>query len=259
MIEQQRHHSILRIIADRPFVGVTQLADALNASLATVRRDLNALARGGHLKRVRGGAQACRHDTYQRIENNVEPSRRINWPQKRTIARAAAELVRDGQSIFINGGTTTFAMSEFLFDHELDILTNSIAVGAALLNSRNRITLCGGTIFREQNIILSPFDADGAENYWGDLLFTGCYAVNGLFMMETDPLNVQAIRKLLKHSSHWVVLADSSKLRRTSSMIVAKVRDIDTLKTDDGITDSELTIFADAGVKVIVVSVSEMP
>jgi DeoR family ulaG and ulaABCDEF operon transcriptional repressor len=259
MIEQQRHHSILRMIADQPFVGVTQLAEALSASLATIRRDLNALARGGHLERVRGGAQACRRDTRQRIEGNTEPSRVINWPQKRAIARAAAKLVCDRQSIFVNGGTTTFAMCEFLVDHELDILTNSIAVGAALLNSRNRITLSGGTVFREQNIILSPFDADGVDNYWGDLLFTGCYGVNSQFMMESDPLNVQAIRKLLKHSSHWVVLADSTKLRRTSSMIVANIKNIGTLITDEGATPPELTAFADAGVEVIVASVSEMP
>lgn len=257
MIEQQRHHSILRMIADHPFLGVAQLADVLGASLATVRRDLNVLARSGHLKRVRGGAQACRHEIQTRIEGSVDPSRAINGPRKRAIARAAVKFIRDGQSIFMNGGTTTFAMCEFLVNRELDILTNSIAVGAALLNSRNRITLCGGTIYREQNIILSPFDTDGADNYWGDLLFTGCYGVNGQFMMESDPLNVRAIAKLLKRSSHWVVLADSSKLRRTSSMIVANIKNIGTLITDDGATPSELAAFADAGVKVVVASESE--
>ena len=76
-------------------------------------------------------------------------------------------------------------------------------------------------------------------------------------MMESDPLNVQAIRKLLERSSHCVVLADSSKLSRTSSMIVAK--DIGTLITDEGATPPELAGFAEAGVNVIVASVSEMP
>ncbi len=106
---------------------------------------------------------------------------------------------------------------EFLADHDLDILTNSFPIAAKLLaTSRNRITLPGGTIFREQNIVLSPFDNDTIENFWGNKLFTGCYGLNRFGIMEADPLMVQAQTKLLKRTEDVIVMADSSKLRQKS-------------------------------------------
>ena len=149
-------------------------------------------------------------------------SQDVNVPQKRAIARASAELIVPGESIIINGGTTTFALVEFLENSDLDILTNSFPIAAKLFaTSRNRITLPGGTLFREQNIVLSPFENDTIESFWGNKLFVGCYGLNRFGMMEADPLIVQAQTKLLKRSEHVIVMADSSKLRRKSAMIVA--------------------------------------
>jgi len=112
-------------------------------------------------------------------------SQDVNVPQKRAIARAAAELIAPGESIIINGGTTTFALVEFLENSDLDILTNSFPIAAKLFaTSRNRITLPGGTLFREQNIVLSPFENDTIESFWGNKLFVGCYGLNRFGMME---------------------------------------------------------------------------
>ena len=126
-----------------------------------------------------------------------------------------------------------------------------------LATSRNRITLPGGTVFREQNIVLSPFDTDVIENFWGHKLFTGCYGVNRFGLMEADPLIVQAQRKLLRRTEHVVVLADSSKLRRQSSMVVSSLQSIATLVTDDGATSEELDVFREAQIEVVVATVSE--
>src|SRR4029077_15448205 len=123
-------------------------------------------------------------------------SQTINVPQKRAIARAAAQLIYAGEGILINGGTTTLGLVEFLQNHELDILTNSFPIAAQLLATSRP----GDTIFREQNIVLSPFENDVAENFCGNRLFTGCYALNCFGLMETDPLIVQALRKLLRQS-----------------------------------------------------------
>jgi DeoR family transcriptional regulator, ulaG and ulaABCDEF operon transcriptional repressor len=259
MLERERQHLIVKVVNERSFAGVGELVELLSASEATIRRDINALAASGEIRRIRGGAEAVR-PRYQAhlVGMPFAISQSIHVPQKRAIARAAAQLIGPGDSIIINGGTTTFALVEFLTGHELDILTNSFPIAAQLLaTSRNRITVPGGTIFREQNIVLSPFDSDAIENFWGTRLFTGCYGVNRFGIMETDPLIVQAQKKLLKRSENVVVMADSSKLRRRSSMIVAPLANVTTLITDSGATPEEVEVFKAAGIEVIVATVAE--
>ncbi len=246
---KERHNLILKLVEERSIVGVGDLLELLGASEATIRRDINALAEKGEVKRIRGGAEAVRprHQPHL-VGMPFAMSQDVSVPQKRAIARAAAALIGPGESIIINGGTTTYALVEFLENSDLDILTNSFPIAAKLFaTSRNRITLPGGTIFREQNIVLSPFENDTIQSFWGNKLFVGCYGLNRFGMMEADPLIVQAQTKLLKRSEHVIVMADSSKLRRKSAMIVAGLDRINTIVTDDGRAPEELEDFRNAG------------
>lgn len=259
MLEAERHRVILKLLQERSVVGVTTLVEMLGASEATVRRDINALAELEMLRRIRGGAQSI-SPTHQGhlVGMPFEFSRDIGAPQKRAIARAASELIKDGDSIIVNGGTTTFALVEFLTDRTLDILTNSIPIVTKLLaTSSNRVTLPGGTVYREQNIVLSPYESDSIDHFWGQKLLTGCYGLNRFGLMETDPLIVQAEIKLLKRADELVVMADSRKLRQRSSMVVAPLDRISTLITDDGAREEDLDMFRAAGITVVKAVVQE--
>ncbi|HEY5806349.1 MAG TPA: DeoR/GlpR family DNA-binding transcription regulator [Povalibacter sp.] len=259
MLERERHHLILKLVEERSFVGVAELLELLDASEATIRRDINTLAERGELQRIRGGAEALR----PRLQSHLvgmpfSVNQDIAVPQKRAIARAAAALIGKTESIIINGGTTTFALVEFLADQDLDVLTNSFPIAAKLLaTSRNRITLPGGTIYREQNIVLSPFSNDTIDNFWGHKLFTGCFGLNRFGLMEADPLIVQAQTKLLKRSEEVIVMADSRKLRQKSAMIVTGLDRISTIITDEGAREDELEVFRTAGIKVVIAKVTE--
>jgi DeoR family ulaG and ulaABCDEF operon transcriptional repressor len=257
MLEAERHRVILKLIQERSVVSVSDLVEILGTSEATVRRDVNSLADNGQIRRIRGGAEALtpRHEAHL-VGVPFEMSRAIAGPQKQAIARAAAELIKDGESIIINGGTTTFALVDYLAERDLDILTNSIPIVSKLLaTSRNRVIIPGGTIYREQNIVLSPFENDTIEHFWGQKLLTGCYGLNRFGMMEADPLIVQAQTRLLKRADELVILADSRKFRQRSSMIVAPLERISTIVTDDGVKDEDLELFRSAGIKVIKVAV----
>lgn len=260
MLEAERHRVIARLVGERSVVSISDMQEMLGASEATVRRDVNAMAEQGLLRRIRGGAESLtpRHEAHL-VGMPFELSQGIGIAKKRAIARAAAELIKEGDSIIINGGTTTYALVEFLANLHLDILTNSIPIVTKLLaTSRNRVVLPGGTIFREQNIVLSPYESDGViEHFWGQKLFTGCYGLNRFGMMETDPLIVQAETRLLKRADELVVIADSRKLRQRSSMIVAPLDRISTLVTDDGAKDDELELFRQAGIEVVVTTVEK--
>jgi DeoR family ulaG and ulaABCDEF operon transcriptional repressor len=253
MLEAERHRLIIKLLRERSVASVGDLVELLDASEATVRRDINALAEAGQIRRIRGGAEALtpRHEAHL-VGVPFALNRGLGAAPKRAIARAAAALVTDGSSIIINGGTTTHALVEFLADKQLDILTNSLPIVNALLaTSRSRVVLPGGTVFREQNIVLSPYDQDTTEHFWGEQLFMGCYGINRFGLMEADPLIVQAQQKLLKRADKLIVMADARKLRQRSSMVVVGLDRVTTLITDDGATDEEIALFSERGIQVI--------
>lgn len=257
MLEAERQKLILKLVQERSIVSIADLVDMLDASDATVRRDINAMAERGEIRRIRGGAEAVRprHEAHL-VGTPFALSRDMHVPQKRAIAKAAAALIEDGGSIIISGGTTTFAMVEFLAERTLDILTNSIPIVTQLLStSRNRVTIPGGTIFREQNLVLSPFENDTIENFRAETMFTGCYGINGFGLMEADPLIVQSHVRLLRRTDKLIVMADSSKLQQRSSMIVARLERVGILITDDGATHEQLALFRKAGIEVITATV----
>lgn len=258
MIERERHSAILGLLQDKPVVSVAELVTALGASAATVRRDIAALAAGGELRRVRGGIEAVQARPQMRLAGTpFDEAKATAVAQKRAIGRAAAALVVPGANLIVNGGTTTLAMVEHLPRSGLNVLTNSMPIAQRLLEaSSNRVSLPGGTVFREQNIILSPFEADSLENFRAEIMFTGCFGIGRFGMMDADPLIVKSELRLLRLAERLVVLADSRKLRRTGSMVVVGLDRIATLITDDGATEAELAVFREAGVKVILAAVA---
>jgi DeoR family ulaG and ulaABCDEF operon transcriptional repressor len=254
MLEAERHRIILKLLQERSIISVSDLVEILDASDATVRRDVNALAEAGKIRRIRGGAESIhpRHEAHL-VGTPFALNRDLAVPQKRAIARAAAALIEDTDSIIINAGTTTLALTEFLAGRQLDILTNSVPIIARLhATSRNRVSIPGGTIFREQNIVISPFEDDTVASFWAQKLFTGCYGINRHGVMEADPLIVQAQARLLKRTEQVIVLADSSKLHQRSPIIVMPLEKVSVLITDDGAREADLEELRAAGIKIII-------
>jgi DeoR family ulaG and ulaABCDEF operon transcriptional repressor len=172
--------------------------------------------------------------------------------EKRAIARAAAKLIEPGDSIIISGGTSTYALIEFLPQEGLDIFTNSLPIITHLIGfRRHRLTVPGGTIFREQDIILSPFEDDATNHFSAKTLFTSCFGINRSGLMEADPLIVQSHIRLLRRCEQVVVLADRRKLSQRSSMVVAGIERVNVLVTDKGARDEDLEPLRSAGVRIV--------
>jgi len=180
----------------------------------------------------------------------------LNTRQKQAIAKEAVALCEDGDPIIINGGTTTFQMVHFLANRRMQVFTNSFNIAEHLLkHSKNTIMLSGGTIYREQNIILSPFDNDVTRNFYARRMFMGAQGLGPLGLMEADPLLIQAEQKLIDQADELVVLADSTKFKKRSSLILCGLKRITTIITDSGIEDREAAMLEEAGVNLIVADV----
>jgi DeoR family ulaG and ulaABCDEF operon transcriptional repressor len=257
MHESERHRIILSAVQDRPVATVTDLVSLTGASEATVRRDIATLHVQKRLRRVRGGAEAISPPQFVGLAGRpFSVNETMHGAQKRAIAKAAVDLCQDGEPIIINGGTTTFQMVHPLSVRRLQVFTNSFPIAEHLLkHSKNTILLPGGTIYREQNIILSPFDNDVARNFYARRMFMGAQGLSALGLMEADPLLIQAEQKLIGQADELVVLVDSSKFARRSSLILCPLSRIHTVITDDGISDRDAAMLDAADVKLIVAQV----
>jgi len=254
MHEKERHRVILSAVQEKPVVTVQEMVELTESSEATIRRDIATLHVQKKLRRVRGGAESINPPQFPGLAGRpFSVNETINIAQKRAIASKAVDLCDDGDAIIINGGTTTFQMVHPLAVKRMQVFTNSFPIAEHLLkHSKNTIMLSGGAIYREQNIILSPFDNDVTRNFYAKRMFMGAQGLGHLGLMETDPLLIQAEHKLINQADELVVLADSSKFKKRSSLILCPLERITTVITDNGISDEDRHMLETAGVKVIV-------
>jgi DeoR family transcriptional regulator, ulaG and ulaABCDEF operon transcriptional repressor len=255
MHERERWQRILKLVRERQLVRVNTLMTELDASSATLRRDLVKLEEMGQLRRVHGGAEAIEAAQQSHLAtHSFGVSQTLNAGRKRAVAQAAAALCNDGDSIIINAGSTTWFMAEFLREKRMQVLTNSVPISMELIaTSYNRIVLPGGEVFREQGIILSPFDEDAIQHFTASKMFMSCYAISHMGIIEGDPLIARAEAKLLSRAEQLIVIADSSKFEPRGSMAVCQLSRVHTLITDEGAPPQMLDQIRSKGVQVVVV------
>lgn len=255
MHERERHRIILSAIQEKPVVTVQDIAELTEASEATIRRDIAALHVQGKLRRVRGGAEAVHPPQQGNLAARpFRVSESVNIDKKRAIARAAVELCEEGDSIIINGGTTTFQMVHFMSARRLQVMTNSFAIAEHLVkHSKCTVSVPGGAIYRDQSLILSPFENDAIRNFYARRMFIGAQGISSHGVMEPDALVIQSEQRLMRQADELIVMVDSSKFNRRSSMILCPLENVSTIITDDGVSEEAVAMLENAGVKVLTV------
>jgi DeoR family transcriptional regulator, ulaG and ulaABCDEF operon transcriptional repressor len=245
---------ILTQVRERGVIRVRDLVAATAASSATLRRDLVKLEEMGQVRRVHGGIEAIEASEQSHLATRpFGISQTINAERKRWVAKAAAELCQDGESIILNAGSTTWYMAEFLRARRMQILTNSFPIAQELIaSSQNRIVLPGGELYREQGIILSPFDEDAIQHFTASKMFMSCFSITPMGIIEGDPLIARAEAKLLARAETLIVIADSSKFQPRGSMAVCPLARVHTLVTDDGAPEQFLDHARSLGIKVVI-------
>lgn len=251
----EREAAIFGLLEDRGFVSFRELERRLDASPATIRRDLERLAVEGRVVRVHGGAKlpadlgVAASLTGVPFHQNISRNREA----KEAIGKAAAELCQPGEGVIIDGGSTTLQMCPHLDGLGLQVLTNSLHIVSALLpQPTTRITVPGGAVFREQNIILAAAGDDLMPRFHAPKLFLGAAAIGPQGIMQADIVLVAAERRLIERAEKVIVLVDGSKFQGPSGHVVCGLEEVDVVVTDDSIADTQRKMLAQAGVQVVV-------
>ena len=261
MVSHKRRKELLKMVVEREKLTIKQLSGLLDASPATIRRDIDWLAERSLLVKTKGGAQNPSFKVQHALSSETfQSALQCHTLSKRAIAQHAASMCADGETIIINGGTTTFMMAEFLTDKRMTILTNSFLMAQKLqVSSGNEIFIPGGRIYREQNVILSPFDNDITQNHYAGKMFMSVKGIASLGLMESDPLLIQAEQRLINQAEELIVLADSSKFMRKADLILCGLERVSCVITDTNVCDAAVNTLEQHGVKVIAVQAKEYP
>ena len=255
----QRERLIFQAMAPTGFISYRDLEALLDASPATIRRDLSRLESQGYIVRVHGGARLTDDEDAPRapaptlLGTPFDQSITENLAAKQAIGRAAAARCKPGEGIMVDGGTTTLQMCPHLDGLDLQVLTNSLHIVNALLpQAGTRVLLPSGTVFREQNIVLAPAGEDSMPRFHAPKLFMGAASVGPQGVMQADVILVAAERRLIDRAEQVILMVDSSKFRSSSGAIVCGLDEVDVLITDPGIPDEMRTILEKQGLRLII-------
>ncbi|MCI9155718.1 MAG: DeoR/GlpR transcriptional regulator [Lawsonibacter sp.] len=220
MLAEQRARAILQQISQHQTVSVTDLCQTTGASEATIRRDLNALARQGRLVKIHGGATSLEEEEFLAREPDLATKQRYTREKER-IARYAASLVSDDDVVYLDTGTTALHMANHLKDSKALFITSSIDMAGMLSAHERRVYVLGGTLKPGTVDIVGAEALQAIRRYNFTKVFLGTSGISVSQGFTTPDPEAAALKSLAAARAQSVyMLADSSKFGRVTAATI---------------------------------------
>jgi DeoR family transcriptional regulator of aga operon len=250
LLIEERRRRICELLREHGRVTVDALARRFGTSQVTIRADLSTLESAGALTRTHGGAL--------NVEDTDQPlgvKQLQHHAEKLRIAAAAVELIRDGETIILDSGTTTAEIARRIRKLELksiNVITNALNIAALLIDVPCvRLIMPGGILRRESNSLSGPLAEAALGNLQADRLYLGADGLDPEIGVMTPHLaEAELNAQMIRISRQVVVVADSSKLRRRNVSLIAKVEQLHMLITDRGAAADAVEALKQRGVEV---------
>ncbi|MFN9158460.1 MAG: DeoR/GlpR family DNA-binding transcription regulator [Planctomyces sp.] len=246
MLVEERRSRILRIAEERGFITLQSLVTELGASESTVRRDLEFLDASGQIQRTRGGASFI-GDT----QSDFDVRRGLASLEKQRIARRTAELISEGETVLLDGGTTTLEVARHLAGRSLQVLTNSLPIASLLMNRREiELIFIGGYVYPKTGVALGELSVTALQQIHVSRLVmsTGGITSDGLFY--SNQLLVETERQMIRAADRVTLVADSSKFGQRALSHLCALDVLDEIVTDDGITEEWVQRMEHSGIRM---------
>jgi DeoR family transcriptional regulator, fructose operon transcriptional repressor len=247
-----RQNRVLEILQERGQVTVNDLVALFEVSQDTIRRDLDVMERRGLLVRTHGGA--VHKDQMVRVDTTLSLRLSAHAEAKRRIARAAVRLVRDGETLLLNGGSSTCAFAEALGEHRgLTIVTNNFRIPPVTPEAAAQMVyILGGTYWPVQQVTIGPVVMPGLAGFEVDTAVIGVTAISaaGITMGRLDEAAETA--SMVALARRTIVVADQSKFNSSAFALIATFDRIDYLVTDAQPPGELAEVLGQAGVRIVV-------
>ena len=226
MLQNERHRKILNQLKLKDAVKVHDLADELGISESTIRRDINELDQMGKLKKVFGGAVPLRSDMIYG-ETDVAARTLINVEEKELIARHAASLITDFDFVFLDAGTTTEKMIDYLEKKHVTYVTNGITHAKKLIQRGFEAHVIGGLLRPATEAVVGDAAIDTIRNFNFTKCFMGATGIDFERGLSTRDISEAAVKRAaIRQSQRTFVLADHTKFGKVSSVSFAGLEDV---------------------------------
>jgi DeoR family transcriptional regulator, fructose operon transcriptional repressor len=262
MLIAERHTRLKELVARRGMCDLKSLSAELGVSHSTVRRDLETLEQQGLVKQTHGGViwvgdksggangggggSGSRPYAFdQRMGYQAEA--------KRQIARAARDLVQPGETILLDGGTTTFFLAEELVGRPLQLVTNSLPIANLFLNDENvELILTGGLMYPRYGVLLGPSAENMLATIHTKTLFLSTAGVHAGMLYNQNLLLVQSERRMMEQAQQVVLLADATKFGQQALAQLGKLDEVDVVVTDSDLSEAHREQVRLAGCELVV-------
>ncbi|MDH7598231.1 MAG: DeoR/GlpR family DNA-binding transcription regulator [Sedimentisphaerales bacterium] len=246
--QAQRREAIIAQLYRDGHVQINGLAEQLKVSVATIRRDLKALARDGLLELTHGGATVRRDSDLSfmaKLTRNAE--------EKKTIGRLAAALVQDGDQVFLDSGTTCFHLAQYLRSkRQLCVIVNSIRTAQELISPGVKVLLLGGQFRPERMDTIGPMASASLDQLRGYKAFFG---TDGLGMdfgpTATDIESASLFGQAVRSARHAILLADHTKFDAPALYRIVEWKSVAKIVTDRQPSDEWMQFFSSLQIQVI--------
>lgn len=253
LLNEERRREIVGVLQREGRVLVKDLARQFRISQITIRKDLEFLDAQGVIQRTHGGALPLQ--TGALLDPTLREKEKLHHKEKMRIASAAVSLVKEGQSVVLDSGTTTTAIARALKDMaQLTVITNAVNIAAELAGTHIEVILTGGTLRKNSFSLVGPLAERTLRQVSADLLFLGVDGFDtkaGLF--TPNLLESEVNRAMVAIARRTIAVCDFSKFGRRSLCNIMPVSMVREVITDKQIPKSDLRALKNAGVKVTLV------
>jgi DeoR family transcriptional regulator of aga operon len=252
VFQEERLEKIIALLEKEDRLVTKNLPEILNTTSVTIRKDIAILEQRGLLKRTHGGAIKPRKLFHGLALNEKE---KLNLEEKIRIAKKAAKLIFEGDTIILDSGSTTsFIAKEIKQMKGITVITNAINIVSILLNSDIDVILIGGSLLKETSTLVGPLADDVLRKLSADKLFIGVDGIDFEVGLTTpNILEANTSRVMMEMSGEIILVVDASKFGRRSLGVISKVSEVNSIITTKKLSENELKKFADYDVQVFIV------
>src|SRR6516164_1552191 len=249
MTTELRHTAIIDLLKQQGKAKVEELAERLNVSEVTIRKDLTRLEEQGLLERIHGSAIIS-----QRSRFNIAflERLRLKAPAKTFIARTAASYIQEGDSIILDAGTTTLSLAQVITErrfHSLLVITTSVPAALELSKGNYDILLIGGQVRNHSLALIGPMTVRNLGSFHVDRAFLGTSGISFAHGYSTpNPLDAQVKEAMIRAAAETYIIADSSKFGHECLVSFAGIAGLHLLITDTGIPAEYIREFRKCGI-----------
>lgn len=238
------------MLENRDFIDLETLCRELETSESSIRRDLDILEQDKLLRRVYGGAVSLQTTPARAFDYDVESTRLRD--EKTRIARAAAALIEDGQTVILDGGSTVASVARELSTRPLHIVTNSLPIAEGFESLRNiELTLTGGYLDPRLRVMLGPFCEQMLGAIRADALIMGIGGITASGFCNNNTLVVGSEQKMIEVAARIIIVADHTKFGRGGMIPVAPLSAAHVVVSDTGLAPDHVEMLKASGVEVI--------